>query len=211
MTRFFTTVLIVAGASLGMGLLLTCGTGGEKPTIILATGWSARLDAVNNSKSEVLVFTDRGDGFVATNGPNATLYRPELSVRGRYSLSTTVNHIDSHGNPHGAGMFFGGSDLAGTDQAYTYFLVRENGSYLIKTRQGKITAEVKTWTRHAAVKAGKNQLRVVVGASETRFLVNQVEVHRAPNTGLHLAGLYGYRMVHDLTLYFSPLVCEPAT
>ena len=114
---------------------------------------------------------------------------------------------------HGAGLMFGGSDLSGAAQAYSYFLVRDDGFFLIKTRRGDSTKEITPWTEHEAVRRGgangiaKNLLRVDVGTTETRFFINSVEVHRGSNASLHTDGLFGFRMVHDLKVRFADLRC----
>ncbi len=111
-------------------------------------------------------------------------------------------------------MAFGGSKVDSEDQIYTYFLVRGDGHFLIKLRSGTKTAEVVGWSKHDAVskedKKGRcqNHLTVEVGGKETRFLVNNVEVHRAPTANLPKDGQYGFRMVHDLHVRFGKPVLE---
>jgi hypothetical protein len=201
--------------SVVLAVWVSCAVG--PPTLEIAPGWLVRLDAVNNSESEQVRFAEKDGGYLATNGPNAVFYRLEDSARGRYSLSLTVHHLDSHGVPHGAGLVFGGADLSGAAQTYSYFLVRDDGFFLIKTRRGGTTQKVTSWIKHDAVCAAgqvvvaKNTLRVEVGERETRFFVNGTRVHTARNTSLHVDGIYGLRMVHDLRLRFTDMVCTPAS
>ena len=72
-------------------------------------------------------------------GPNATLWHRDQKASGTYRLQADVTHLDSGLHPHGAGLAFGGTDVAGEKQAYTYFLVRSDGKFLIKTRAGDET------------------------------------------------------------------------
>ena len=71
-------------------------------------------------------------------------------------------------------------------QQYTYFLIRQDGSYLIKRREGEKTTDVsKGWVTSAAVKkadadgSATNLLEVdhKQDPSKFRFLVNGQEVY----------------------------------
>jgi hypothetical protein len=65
------------------------------------------------------------------------------------------------------------------------------------------------WTKNDAVKAadaaGKatNELAIEASASELRFLVNGVEVHKAPRTGMlaSVDGVAGLRVNHNLDVH----------
>lgn len=190
-------------------LCASCGADAET-----AAGWRMRLDSASAADPARLV--ERDDGLEVKPGPNATLWRGELKASGRYKLSAKVTHLDSglHGHAHGAGLVFGGTDVHGADQAYTYFLVRGDGHFLIKTRSGSETADVLGWTLHEAVGVdddlgiAENQLRVEVGDTEALFFVNGAEVHRCPKASLRVDGQCGFRLVHDLHVSFSPLQIE---
>ena len=45
---------------------------------------------------------------------------------------------------------FGGEDLAGAGQKYLYFLVAQDGTYLIKARSGEEVSDVQASTPHPA-------------------------------------------------------------
>ncbi len=207
-----TLVIVVVVLTVLIGLVAVDSFAADPPSSDIAPGWHFRLDAVNNSESEQVRFVEEDGGFLASNGPNVVFFRPDNTVRGRYSLTVGVHHLDSL-HPHGAGLMFGGSDLSGAAQAYSYFLVRDDGFFLIKTRRGDTTEEITPWTEHDAVRPGdangiaKNLLRVDVGTTETRFFVNGVEVHRASNASLPTDGLFGFRMVHDLKVRFADFLC----
>ena len=104
---------------------------------------------------------------------------------------------------------FGGREVDGENQTYTYFLVNGDGTFLVKTRDATSTAILVPWSEHAAVNrenaeaTTSNDLAVEIGATTTRFLVNDKEVHRAPTATLKTEGLYGCRLVHDLHVKFE--------
>lgn len=155
-----------------------------------------------------------GENLEVRPGPNATLWHPTHTGSCSYRLSAQVTHLDSGLHPHGAGLVLGGTDIEGEDQAYTYFLVRSDRHFLIKTRAGKDTHDVVPWTEHAAVGPENqrgvtdNHLAVEVGAEHTRFLINGEEVHRAKTGSLPTDGRAGLRLVHDIHVRFGPLELE---
>ena len=84
------------------------------------------------------------------------------------------------------GLMFGGSGLEGPDQSYLYFVVAQNGTWLIKRREGNNTSTIAPKTPNDAVKKpgadGKstNALEVRVGADKIDFVVNGTVVHTEP-------------------------------
>ena len=148
-------------------------------------------------------------GHQVTTGPNVIVYRPEHTVEGRYRIALDVAHLASFGHPHGAGLILGGSALDLKNQAYTYFLVRGDGDFIIKTRKGEETFDVVPWQSHEAVHAdddegvARNTLAVDVGPEHVVFSVNEQEVQRAPAGSLPTDGIYGVRLVHNLVVRFS--------
>lgn len=188
--------------------LTACGGDPPAPTDAVAAGWQPRHDDAEQASDEGRFFVHQ-DGIEVRPGPNVSLWHPERTATGNYRLSADVTHLDSGLHPHGAGLVFGGSDVHGDDQRYTYILVRCDRSVLIKTRTGSGSAVVLPWTEHAAVApeddqgVTKNRLAVEVRADEVRFLVNGTEVHRAPRQSLAVDGQFGFRLVHDLHVRFG--------
>ena len=147
-----------------------------------------------------------GSGFHAIN-PNAAVYwNPSNTATGTYTLKGkfTLNKLSSHTNYYG--LLFGGSDLGGPNQNYIYFTVAQNGTWLIKHREGASTSTVGAKTPSDVVKKpdsnGKstNDLEVRVGADKIDFVVNGTVVHSEPKTGLlaKTDGIYGIRVNHLL-------------
>ncbi|MBK8975037.1 MAG: hypothetical protein IPM29_03860 [Planctomycetes bacterium] len=210
----------------GLLTLAVAGCGGEaetttktetetvaEPRDALAAGWSLRPDDPAE-QSAAMRFVQHADGVEAGPGPNACLWHPDLRATGDYRLSVDVTHLDSGLHPHGAGLTFGGQDVHGEGQRYTYFLVRGDRNFLIKTRGGDDTEDVVNWTEHAAVApedddgVTRNRLSVEVRGDEVRFLVNGTEVHRGKREELPTDGQIGLRLVHDLHVKFGRPVVE---
>ena len=117
----------------------------------------------------------------------------------------------SHTNYYG--LVFGGGDLEGAGQNYLYFLVAQDGTWLVKHRAGDATHNVAGKTANDAVKkpdaGGKstNALEVRVGADKIDFVVNGSVVHSAPKSGMTAKtdGVYGIRVNHMLELHIEGL------
>jgi hypothetical protein len=110
----------------------------------------------------------------------------------------------------GYGLFFGGENLAGADQRYIYFLVRDDGKYLIKSRDGAKTTDIsKGWTASRAVKKGDAQGKATnlleIDAkrdpAKVSFMVNGTTVHTADAGSMGVKGIVGLRVNHNLDLH----------
>ncbi|MGH7507746.1 MAG: hypothetical protein ACRELX_18985, partial [Longimicrobiales bacterium] len=91
-----------------------------------------------------------------------------------------------------------------------YFLVRADGSYLIKQRAGEETSNVTdSWTESAAVNASTgggevtNALEVRVTGDQVHFLVNDQEVEVVPVSEIDAYGIAGVRINHNLNVRVS--------
>lgn len=202
--------LSLAAASCGGETEAETGSG---PRDALVSGWTLRPDDPEE-KSAAMRFVQHADGVEAKQGPNACLWHPDLRATGEYRLAVDVTHLDSGIHPHGAGLTFGGKDVHGASQSYTYFLVRGDRNFLIKTRGGDNTEDVINWTEHDALApeddqgVTKNRLSVEVRGDDVRFSVNGTEVHRGKRKELPTDGQIGLRLVHDLHVKFGELVVE---
>ncbi len=108
------------------------------------------------------------------------------------------------------GIFFGG-DLEGEAQVYTYFLIRKDGSVLVKSRDGMATSTLHGWTPHDAVVtwrrlAHRQERPRSRGRAERLTLhVNGQEVYATERAGHHVDGSVGLRVNHGLNLHVSTL------
>lgn len=165
----------------------------------LPAGWAARPDRPGDSK----VALDGGT-FHFVMGPAATFYNNSWTKSGNYKFSARLTQTKTPDHSISYGIMIGGTDLAGPDQKYTYFLVRNRGEYFISNREGARTATQVNWTAHPAIQKesadGKqvNTLGIEVQGDNVIFSVNGQEVTRRPKAGLHVDGLYGFRIGHNL-------------
>src|SRR4030095_214960 len=109
----------------------------------------------------------------------AVYWNPANTATGSYTLKGTFTLMKLSGHANYYGLVFGGRDLEGPQQKYVYFLVAQNGTWLIKNREGDATtSNVVGRTPSDAVKkpddTGKsvNALEVRVGADKVDFVIN---------------------------------------
>ncbi|MCC7416354.1 MAG: hypothetical protein IT176_04370 [Acidobacteria bacterium] len=211
MKRFLVTATFVA---LGLGVLTaqSMQKPNDDPDMMhagggtLPAGWSARLDS-GATKPDGVQIMPMGSGLHFKSGPAGIYYRSADTKSGAYTVSATFMQMEMASHPEAYGLFIGGSDLAGANQKYTYFLVRQDGKYLIKKRAGTATPTVVNWTDSAAVKkadaAGKatNQLSIKVAGDKVSFLVNGTEVGSAPAADVDTSGIAGLRVNHNLSVH----------
>jgi hypothetical protein len=102
------------------------------------------------------------------------------------------------------GLIFAGAALDGPMQSYTYFLVAQDGTFLVKQRNGERTSDVQAATKNAAVKVpdstGRsiNNLEVRVAGDTISYVVNGTVVHTTPKGGATAKtdGVVGFRVNH---------------
>lgn len=176
----------------------------------LPAGWSARPDAKGNVAN--VKFVPMGSGMHVTLGPATILYRTADKVSGPFHTVATFTQTKAPAHPEGYGLFVGGKTLAGPGQQYTYFLVRGDGTYLIKQRNGDKTTDVsKGWTAHPAIhkadKSGKatNKLEIdeKTKAGALRFLANGQVVYEGDAKTMDTNGIAGLRVNHNLDVHID--------
>ena len=174
-------------------------------------GWLVRGDrstsALDPDAAGNIKFTSVGSGFHAVTPQAAVFWNPANTVTGNYSLKGTFTLMKPSSHTNYYGLVFGGSDLGGPRQSYLYFLVAQDGTWLLKRRDGDAsTQDVAPRAVNAAVKRpdakgqSVNALEVQVTGDKLQFLVNGAVVHTMPKTGTAVKtdGLYGIRVNHAL-------------
>lgn len=176
----------------------------------LPAGWSARPDGqgdVKNIKFEVME-----PGYHLTLGPATILYREKDRANGPFHTLARFNQMKNPTHPEGYGLFVGGQALNGAGQKYTYFLVRGDGTYLIKQRNGEKTSEItKGWTAHPAVKKADAQGKATnlleidakQNSAKVDFKVNGQTVHTADAKTSDTKGIVGLRVNHNLDVHIE--------
>src|SRR5690606_15953904 len=120
-----------------------------------------------------------------TSGPAAIYWDPAWEAAGPFRVDMEVYLFDPGQRREAFGVFIGGLDLEGDNQAYTYFLIREGGEFIVKRRDGADAPTLEPWTRHDAIRSYGdrgddvsvlNVLTVEATERTLRFLVNGREV-----------------------------------
>lgn len=180
-------------------------------------GWTFRIDRSTMPSDPdtpgSIRFTQVGAGFQAINPQAATYWNPANTARGEYSLKGTFTLLKPSSHTNYYGLVFGGSDLEGPKQSYIYFMVAQDGTWLLKQRSGDTTQDIAGRTRHKAVKTpdasrkSTNVLEVRVMADKIDYIVNGTTVHSTPKRGLTATtdGIWGFRVNHQLEVQVDGL------
>jgi len=178
-------------------------------------GWKMRVDrskeASDPDANGAIKFVTMGSGFHATNPQAAVYWNPANKATGNYTLKGTFVLQKPSGHTNYYGLVFGGADLEGAKQQYLYFLVAQDGTWLVKMRDGEMTSMISPKAPNDAIKKpgadGKstNNLEVRVLADKIDFVVNGTVVGSTPKMGTadHTNGIYGIRVNHLLEVHIA--------
>ena len=178
-------------------------------------GWMVRVDrstaAQDPDAAGDVKFVMMGSGFHATNPQAAVYWNPASTAAGTYTVKAKFTLMKPSGHNNYYGLVFGGADLGGASQSYLYFLVSQDGTWLVKHRSGDAAHSVSPKTPNEAIKkpdaSGKstNALEVRVGADKIDFVVNGTVVHSVAKSGMTAKtdGIYGFRVNHLLELHID--------
>ena len=171
-------------------------------------GWKQRIDrstsASDPDPAGEVKFMAMSGGFHTSNPSAAIFWNPKNVATGTYTLKATFAQNQRSSHPNYLGLLFGGKDLDTANQSYTYFTVAQNGTWLVKQRNGEATKDVLPRASNAAVKqldaSGKatNTLEVRVAADKIDYVVNGTVVASSPKAGINTDGIYGFRINHAL-------------
>jgi hypothetical protein len=193
-------------STIALALLTASSLAAQSPK-----GWMVRADrsttASDPDGAGTIKFTSMAAGCHAVTPQAAVFWNPSDVAAGVYTIKGTFTLMKPSGHTNYYGIVFAGHDLEGPKQNYLYFLVAQDGTWLIKQRDGDVnTQNVAPKTPSGAVKkpdaSGKsvNALEVRVTAAKVDYVVNGTVVHSTPKTGLvaKTDGLYGMRVNHLL-------------
>jgi len=173
-----------------------------------------RYDRANAVDAQFSFQTMRPGWHVTSGRWAAILWQPALTASGNYRASTVLQLFPASGHAEGLGMILGGRDLDGDGQQYVYFLIRKDGQFLIKRRDGASTSSIVDWTANPAIQpqeattgtdAVRNELAVEVGAQNVDFFVNGQRVHRMAREGNAWDGIVGLRVNHNINVHVESL------
>jgi hypothetical protein len=178
-------------------------------------GWMLRVDrstaASDPDAAGAIKFVTMGSGFHATNPQAAVYWNPANTATGSYTLKGTFKLMKPSGHTNYYGLVFGGSDLDGPKQTYIYFLVAQDGTWLITHRAGDAAVHDVSKAASDAVKKpdgsgqSTNALEVRVRPDKIEYVVNGTVVTTTPKTGMTAKtdGLYGIRVNHLLEVHID--------
>jgi hypothetical protein len=180
-------------------------------------GWLLRADrsasASDPDAPGAIKFSAQGSGFHAVTPQAAVFWNPANVATGNYTLKGTFTLLKPSDHTNYYGLVFGGSALEGPQQTYLYFLVAQDGTWLIKQRAGDLRTNDIAKMRHQAVRTpgangmSTNALEVRVMPEKIDYAINGTVVHSMPKTGATAKtdGLYGIRSNHRLEVRVEDL------
>ena len=190
-------------------------TAQDPPEREFPEGWEVRFDQEGASMDD-LHMVAMPPGIHITTGPRMIAYHPDSVAAGDFRIESETFLFDPEGLREAFGFFIGGSDLQGPDQRYTYFLLREGGEFLVKTRSGTATPVVQDWTAHPAIvsyatkpedaSTARNVLALEADGDELRFFVNGEQVWSGPRGDVATDGIFGLRVNHRLNLHVTTIM-----
>lgn len=172
-------------------------------------GWRVRIDRSQNAQDPDdrpdLKFMTAGSGLHIASGPAGTFWNPAHTAKGAFTVKGTFTLNKPSGHTNYYGLVFGGSELEGPNQTYIYFLVAQDGTYVIRQRAGDKVNDVQR-SPHEAVRrpdsSGRsvNLLEVRATGDTIAYVVNGTTVHTTPRSGAtaRTEGLVGFRINHLL-------------
>jgi hypothetical protein len=181
-------------------------------------GWRMRVDRSTSAEDPDdrpdLHVVAKGKGFQVTGGPAGTFWQPAQTATGTYTARATFTLIKPSGHTNYYGLVFGGANLDGADQRYTYFLVAQNGTYVIRSRNGENVSDIRGRTEHAAIRRpgdngqSTNTVEVRVGAGDISYMVNGTVVHTTPKSAAPTDGIVGVRINHTLDVHVEDFTVQ---
>lgn len=170
----------------------------------LPSGYLGRTDNPQRSIGDAK-YRNSGNRWEITTGPAHIMYSPSDTMKREFVVATTFDQMEAREHSDAFGIFVGGADLDQPSQRYTYFMVRGNGEYVAKVREGSETRDIVPWTPHQAVAKqdaegrARYRLAIQVRGDSVRFLSNgtpvaAVRVGTVPTDGI--AGLRVDQNVH---------------
>lgn len=173
----------------------------------LPSGWSGRTD--RGQPLSGAKFAPMGTGFHVTTGPAVILWRAADRAPGSFHTLATFTQTKAPMHPEAYGLFVAGNALDSANQSYTYCLVRGDGAFSVKKRDGANATSLVDWTPNAAVNkadsAGKatNKIEMQFTAGKLTCSVNGTQVYAADATAAQATGIVGLRVNHNLDVHID--------
>jgi hypothetical protein len=178
----------------------------------MPAGWKVRFDDAA-AKPEQVIVEEKDDTLTFTTGPAGIYYKPSMKAEKDYELTAVFSLLKPSEHPEAFGLFIAGQDLDKDTQRYTYFLVRQDGKFLIKSRNGAATRAIVDWTDAPAMKEPKgvktsNTLQIRATGDAVRFYINDKQVHKLTRAQAGGDGIAGVRVNHNLNVQVGKLTLK---
>jgi hypothetical protein len=172
-------------------------------------GWKVRADrsttASDPDGAGDIKFMAMGAGFHTINPQAAVYWKPGQSATGTFSLKAQFTLLKPSDHTNYYGLVFGASGLDGPQQTYLYFMVAQDGTWIVKRRSGAATEDIGKMSSSAVRTPGANGqstnlLEVRVMPTTIEYSVNGTTVFTTPKTGNTATtdGEVGFRINHRL-------------
>jgi hypothetical protein len=203
-------------AALAFAVLLTTpAVGQQQAAPERPKTWKVRFDRPGTPDTAIS-YVSMPPGWHVTAGQAAILYDPAWTAAGSFRIEAET-YLFTGDQSEGFGVFFGGRHLEDAQREYTYFLIRKDGTYLIKQRQGGGTATMAGWAPSPAIAKHpggdtnvKNVLAIEAGADSVSFLVNGQVVKTLPREQVgNCDGTVGLRVNHHLSVHVTRVDIAP--
>ena len=177
----------------------------------LPSGYNAVFDNASAKVSDVSYSEKEPGRWEVRTGPAHILFSRADTAANKYSVSATFEQVEAPAHPEAFGVFVGGTGLGGPDLKYTYFIVRGNGMYMVKVRDGSGTRTITDWTAQPSIPkqdaAGKALygIRIDVAGNAAHVSVNGVPITTIQGKDAPLNGIAGVRINHNLHLIVTPV------
>jgi hypothetical protein len=178
----------------------------------LPRGYVAQFDKADAKPTDASYTADGNGRWEVRTGAAHILYNLADTAQGSYTVSATFEQLEKPKHPEAYGVFIGGSTLdQPANRHYTYFLVRGNGQYLVKVRDGDATRTITDWTSNSAVphedSTGKALygIKIDVSGGTAKVSVNGQPVTTFTAKDGPLDGVTGVRINHNLHVMVTPV------
>lgn len=177
----------------------------------LPPGYVAQFDNAT-AKSTDASYSEKEPGrWEVKTGPAHILYAPKDTAANKYTVSATFEQLQAPSHPEAFGVFIGGTNLGASNAKYTYFIVRGDGKYMVKVRDGASTRTVTDWTAAPGIPSqdasgkGLYGVRIDVGDRKASVSVNGVPITTISGKDIPMNGITGVRINHNLHLIVTPV------
>jgi hypothetical protein len=175
----------------------------------LPAGWKSRLDT-ESMKVAPGAIKEEKDALIFSTGPAAGIYwKDSMKAENDFVLGASFSQLKTSEHAEAYGLFIGGNDLDKDTQRYVYFIIRQDGKYSVRSRNGAAAKAIVDWTAAPSMMEPKgvktsNTLQIRAAGTEVRFFVNDRQVHRMTRAQAG-DGIAGLRINHNLDVQVSKL------